>query len=386
MIGFWNVFTDEIKNLINAPFRLLMYVGLPMFLFFLYASIFGDGALRDIPVVLQDQDKSALSRELVRQLNANSTIEFVSDVNNEQEAMHQIRTGKAFAWISIPENFERDIQRGQGVNVILNYNGDYITPGGLLYKAFNQTLSTFSASAKVNVLMKKGQSIQQAKLAANPVTLDQHTLFNPSLNYTYYLCLSLFPMALQMCVMVVTIFILGSILKYNKGKEIYKRGGNAWNVYWGKVLPYTLLYFLVATVMITYLFGYQQIPINCPISYVYIITLLFIIVTQLMALFFASIASDFRTLSTIGGGYAALAFSFSGYTFPSIGMPLGIQIMDMVFPFSSYARMFTDLSVKGMPLFTNVNYLIGFSIFALIGIFSLPKFGVKLQKGHYEKD
>ena len=386
MSGFWNVFTDEIKNLINSPKRLLAYVGLPLFLFYLYASIFGDGALHEIPVAIQDQDKSGLSRELIRQLDANSTINFTSDVNNEKDAMHQIRTGEVFAWITIPENFERDIQRGQNVDVMLNYNGNYLTPGGLLYKAFNQTLGTFSASAKVNVLMKKGQSMDQAKLSANPVTLDQHTLFNPSLNYSHYLSLSLFPMALQMCVMVVTIFTLGSILKYNQGKQTYERGGNAWNVYWGKVLPYTLLYFLLATVMITYLFGYLQIPLNCPISYVYIITFLFIIVTQLMGLFFVSIASDFRTLCTIGGGYAALAFSFSGYTFPAMGMPVGIQILDMVFPFSSYARMFTDLSIKGMPLFTNVNYLIGFSIFALIGLFSLPKFAVKLQKGHYEKD
>lgn len=385
--GFWKVFFYEWKTIIKKPSIILWTLGVPLAIFILYAAIFGDGVLRELPIAILDQDKTAVSRELIRQIDANSTLDFTKEVNTENEGLKQIQTSHVFGLVIIPSNFEKDISRGRNVNVVLYINNDYMTPAGLINKGFNTAVGSFSTSAKVNTIMKKGSSSLQAKNAVQPVIMRSHTLFNPFVNYAYYLCLSLFPMALQLTVMITTLYILGSILKYNKGRELYQlSGNNVFFAFFGKILPYTIIFSLLTILMVAYLFGYLGIPINTSVVNVYILTLILIVVYQLMAVFFVTISKDFRSLCAMGGGYSSLAYSFSGYTFPQEGMPTAIKILDSIFPFSSYARALTNIAVKGMPIIESLPYLIGFGVFALIGLLSLKKFSYQLQKGgYYEK-
>ncbi|WP_165828233.1 ABC transporter permease [Chryseobacterium phosphatilyticum] len=384
--GFWKVFFYEWKTIVRRPGIVLWTLGVPLAIFILYAAIFGDGVLRKLPIAILDQDKTAISRELIRQIDANSTLDFTKEVNNQNEGLKLIQTSKVFGLIIIPGNFEKDISRGKSTNVVLYVNNDYMTPAGLINKGFNTVVGSFSTSAKVNVIMKKGSSTLQAKDIVQPVIMRSHTLFNPFVNYAYYLCLSLFPMALQLTVMITTLYLLGSILKYNKGRSLYKLSGeNVLSAFFGKILPYTLIFSLLTILMVAYLFGYLGIPINTHAINVYLLTLVLIIVYQLMAVFFVTITKDFRSLCAMGGGYSSLAYSFSGYTFPQEGMPTAIKILDSIFPFSSYSRALTNIAIKGMPMIESLPYLIGFGVFALIGLLSLKKFSYQLQKGHYEK-
>ena len=384
--GFWSVFKAEVKTIIFTPSKLLWSLGIPLFIFYLYASIFGNGILRDLPLAVLDNDKSSLSRELTRQLNANATIDLSEHINDEQTGNKLIRTGKVFGWIIIPNNFQRDLSIGKPVNVILYLNNNHLTPAGLINKAFNQTVGSFSATAKINVLMKTGSSVEQAKNNVQPIAIDNRTLFNPYINYSYYLCLSLFPMALQLTVMIITLYTLGSVLKNNKGRELYELSDyNVWKAYLGKVVPYTIIFSILVSLMTNYLFVYQGIPIKVSVAGIYLLTLLLVIVYQLIAVFFVTICKDFRSLASLGGGYSALSFSFSGYTFPQEGMPLGIKVLDMIFPFASYVRLLTNTAIKGMPIQNSIWYLLGLLLFAVIGLLSLPKFGLMLEKGYYEK-
>ncbi|HEY0297584.1 MAG TPA: ABC transporter permease, partial [Arachidicoccus sp.] len=240
------------------------------------------------------------------------------------------------------------------------------------------------ASLRAALLLKTGLASQQAAIAVQPVRLDAHTLFNPYINYTYYLSLALLPMSLQLIVMISTIYVLGKMLKDRRGAFLYRlSGGNVWNAYWGKILPYTALFSVIVVYMLNYMFFELEIPLNGNYFVVLAITIMLVLVYQLMALFFVTISKDFRTLATIAGGYSALSFSFVGYTFPSEGMPKWVQIMDYIFPFTSYSRMYIDVAMRGDPLKYSLLLLIGLGVFAAIGLLSLPKFGRILQKGGY---
>lgn len=384
--GFWKVFFTEWKTIVKKPSVMLWALGVPLAIFILYAAIFGDGVLRKLPIAILDRDQTAVSRELTRQVEANSTLHILERVTYENEGLKLIQTGKVFGLIIIPSDFEKNISRGKTSHVVLYVNNDFMTPAGLVNKGFNAVVGNFSTSARVNVLMKKGSSSLQAKEAAQPVIMRSHTLFNPFVNYAYYLCLSLFPMVLQLTVMIITLYLLGSVLKYNEGKQLYALSGeNIVAAYFGKILPYTFIFSFLTLLMVSYLFGYLGIPINTSVFNVYILTLVMIVVYQLMAVFFVTITKDFRSLCSMGGAYSSLAYSFSGYTFPQEGMPTAIKIMDSIFPFSSYSRTLTNTAMKGMPIMESLPYLIGFGIFAFIGLVSLKKFSYQLQKGSYEK-
>lgn len=110
----------------------------------------------------------------------------------------------------------------------------------------------------------------------------------------------------------------------------------------------------------------------------------FVIVCQSMALFLTTLLSSMRTALTIGGSYAALAFSFAGYTFPPEGMSPFIQGLNYIFPFHSYMRFVVNYAIKGVSYNSDQRgYLISFAVFVLIGVVSIPFYYKRLKKGDY---
>lgn len=382
--GFVAVCKTEFKNMMTSP-RIFVMLLLPILLFSFYGAIFSKGVPNNLPIAILDQDHSALSRELIRSIDATSTIEIQQYVSDEQEAGKLLRTEKVYGFVLIPANFQKDIYRGKVADALFYENNDFLTPGGVLSKAFLTAAGSFSASLRVGTLLKRGQSLPQAVVSIQPVILDTHVLFNPYANYTYYLCLALLPMSLQLVVMLSTVYVLGKMLKNREGQSLYQLSGeNVWSAFWGKILPYTLLFSIIVVYMISYLFWYLNVPLNGQYLNVLSLTILLVFVYQLMALFFVSISKEFRALATIAGGYSSLAFSFAGYTYPAEGMPKAIQIMDYIFPFSSYARMYINVAMRGTPVKYSMPLFSGLLVFALIGLLSLPRFSRMLQKGGYD--
>ena len=66
-------------------------------------------------------------------------------------------------------------------------------------------MTTFTAGIQLQVLMKQGLTQRQAMAQLMPVRFDKHVLFNPHINYGYYLSPSFMPMMLMIFVVMVTV-------------------------------------------------------------------------------------------------------------------------------------------------------------------------------------
>ncbi|CVK15641.1 ABC-2 type transport system permease protein [Apibacter mensalis] len=383
--GFFSIFISEMQRLLTSPRLIFLAVILPCGLFLYYASLLQDGVPRKFPVVLLDQDKSNTSRKLGRMLNATSSLDIVAEVENEKDGEKMIRTDKAFALLIIPRNFEDDIYRNIDTQVVCYYNNNYLLAGGLINKAFQSTVGSFAAQAHINGLTQKGLTQKQAIAAASPIITKQHILFNPYTNYSYYLTIALMPMSLQIIMMVVSIYVLGSVLKDRKGRELFVRSkGNVWVSFWAKILPYTILFSIIGFFMNSLLYYKLGVPLRGNFIIVNIYFIVFVIVCQLFGLFYVSFNKDLRSALTLGGSYSAIAFSFTGYTFPKEGLPNIIQYLSYTFPFTSYLRFIIDYAIRGIAIGSlNFGYIIAFMVFCLLGILSMPKYNRLLKQGGY---
>ncbi|MTG97694.1 ABC transporter permease [Myroides sp. BIT-d1] len=360
-------------------------IGIPALLFFFYSSLLSENVARNLPVTLLDLDKSSVSRQLVRMIDANATMDIAYEVTDELEGQRTVRTGKSFALIVIPKDFHKNVQNGLAPNVMCYFNGQYLLPAGLIQRDFQLIAGSFAAGAQIEILKKKGMMPEQTKGVITPIGTDSHTLFNPFLNYGAYLNLGFLPMAFQIVVMIVSIYALGNVLKYKRGHELLEQANNkVFVAIVGKLLPYTIVFFIVGFFMNSLLFYKIQAPLNGSFAFINLITLSFIIVCQSMALFVTSVVTSLRTAMTIGGGYTALAFSFTGYTFPPEGMSNFVQELNYIFPFHSYLRFVISYAVRGIS-FNGMQrtYLIVLSVFVVIGIISAPIYYLRLKKGGY---
>ncbi len=375
------LFISETKRIFTSPKRIFMTLGLPLLIFAFFGYIFQEDTPKDLPVLVTDYDQSAVSRQLVRWLNTTSIMEISEQVESPTAAENQLRRGDVYAYIVIPTDFEKDILQNKTTKAICYTNGAYMLPSSFIQSAFLSTVGTLSAGINLNKRTKQGMGQQQAFAEIQSIGNDAHTLYNPYKNYNYFLSLGFIPMMFQMVVMIVSIFALGQMFKYRTADYFYKEAGNsAWALLLGKILPYTLIFLFLAVMMDIYLFNIIGIPSKPDFAFVTILlSLLLVLVNQSLAVFFVSFFKDLRSALTFGGGFAALAFSFSGYTFPLDGMPIPMQYVAKIFPFTHFLQSYINTGIRGLSLLYSWENILAFALFFSTLFLSFPKF-IKLVK------
>lgn len=383
--NFFNIFLAEWTRIFSTPRLLVILFAVPIFIFIFYASLMNQGVPTKLPVAILDQDKTPLSRQLGLMYQASATIDLAYEVNDELEGQRLVRRNDAYAFIIIPKGFQKNIFKGNYTSLSCYYNGQYLLSGAIILKDFETVSQTFMAGVVLETLEQKGLSPDQALGSILPINTDIHVLYNPWTSYSYYLNIAFMPMALQIMVLILSVYTFGLVLKKRNGQELLAQAeGNEMVAILGKILPYTIIFFTLGFLMNSVLYYKIGTPLKGSFLGVNLIFFTFVIILQGLGLFIASVTTSFRTALTIGGDYAALAFSFAGYTFPAIGMSTFIQYLCYIFPFTSYMRWVVDYGVRGI-MFNDAQkgYAIAFAIFALFGIIGIPLYRKKLKRGHY---
>lgn len=383
--GFLKVFITECKALLRSPKRIFYTLIFPLFLFGMLSAIFYKGVPRDLPVAYLDQDQTQMSAQLIRMLDATGSIEMAKIATNETEASHWMQQGKIYAYIVIPQDFQKKIYQGLSEEVVCYTNNQFLLPAGLIQKEFQEVVGTFSAGVNIKRQTSAGVQINQAISQVQPIRTDVHTLFNPYSNYAFYLLTALLPMMLQMIVMMVTVYVIGIEFKYKKAKNWYHLSNqNAFAALFGKLLPYTLCLFFVGWWMNYLLFRRLGVPLQTGMINVTLITFLLIIIYQFIGVSIASVLRDFRGALTIGSGFTAIALSFAAYTFPMEGLPKSMQYLAEIFPFTHFIEYFVKRAVKGVAIELTWQPIVAMSLFVFVFVLSFPKFIKRLKSGGYE--
>ena len=121
----------------------------------------------------------------------------------------------------------------------------------------------------------------------------------------------------------------------------------------GKMLPVTVIMFLLSLVMFVIIFKVVGVPLNGSFTLILTGTLLFILSYQSISVLIVSIMANLRLSLSLGGGYSVLAFTFSGLTFPIMAMYPAMRAVSKLFPFTYYTDLFRrpDAARGSGPLF-----------------------------------
>lgn len=207
-----------------------------------------------------------------------------------------------------------------------------------------------------------------------PVRFDRHVLFNPHINYGYYLSPSFMPMMLMIFVVMVTVFSIGTELKHATSREWMAAGNDSVAAALvGKVLPITAVMFLISLVMLLINFKIVGTPLNGSLTVILVGTLLFILSYQSISVLIVSLLANLRLSLSIGGGYSVLAFTFSGLTFPIMAMWEPMQWVSKIFPFTFYTDIFVDQMLRGTPWVYSLPDLGYMMLFIVLPLLCLPR-------------
>ena len=370
----WAVLQRELVRMTHQPIYLTLMLVLPLLSFAFFALLFNQGVARNIPIAILDEDHTTLSRKVAQMIDDTPTAMVAYDIQDIDEGERLMREGRVMAIVQIPAFFEKCILSNTQTHIENYVSGTNITVNGLLSKDIQTAVTTFSAGIQLQLLTKQGLTERQAMAQLMPVRFDRHVLFNPYINYGYYLSPSFLPMMLLIFVVLTTVFSIGTELKNATAREWLRTADDSVGAaLLGKTLPVTVAMFLLSLVMFVIIFKVVGTPLNGSLWVILTGTLLFIMSYQAISVLIVSLLANLRLSLSIGGGYSVLAFTFSGLTFPIMAMWEPMQWLSRLFPFTYYTDLFVDQMLRGAPVVCSLPDLGWMSLFVVLPLLCLPR-------------
>ena len=370
----WAVLQRELVRMTHQPMYLTLMLVLPLLSFAFFALLFNQGVARNIPIAILDEDHTTLSRKVAQMIDDTPTAMVAYDIQDIDEGERLMREGRVMAIVQIPAFFEKCILSNTQTHIENYVSGTNITVNGLLSKDIQTAVTTFSAGIQLQLLTKQGLTERQAMAQLMPVRFDRHVLFNPYINYGYYLAPSFLPMMLLIFVVLTTVFSIGTELKNSTAREWLRTADDSVGAaLLGKTLPVTVGMFLLSLAMFVIIFKVVGTPLNGSLWVILTGTLLFIMSYQAISVLIVSLLANLRLSLSIGGGYSVLAFTFSGLTFPIMAMWEPMQWVSRLFPFTYYTDLFVDQMLRGAPVVCSLPDLGWMSLFVVLPLLCLPR-------------
>lgn len=372
--AFQNVLQRELQRITSSWALLFMTIIGPALSIFLIVWIFSAGVPREMPIAVVDLDHTQISRKLTSMVDASPVVAVNRKFNSLYDAKKAIESGEVDAALYIPKGAEHDILRGYSTTTALYLNNLNVVKDGLINSGVRKSIGTLSAGIKLQIQMKSGLRQEQAMSRIMPVVLRSVLLFNPFTSYSYYLTVNLLFISLIVFVLLGTIYAVGNELYLGTGCQWIRIADKNYIVaIVGKLLPYTVAFYIVAMVIDLVLFNNLGVPVRGHLSSILIGEFLLIISYQSMAVFLLSLTTNMRLSLSLGSGYSMLAITFCGLTFPVFGMPIIAQAFASIFPFTYWVKILMGQSLRGESVAFSILPMYALLTFVFFGMMFLPR-------------
>ena len=369
-----NIAKREVLRIAVRPLYLFCMIIAPVFCYLFFTTLMANGLPTDMPAGVVDLDNTSTTRNIIRNLDAFQQTHIVAHYPSVMEARKAIQRGEIYSFYYIPEGTAEATLASRQPKVSFFVYYSYLIAGSLLYKD-QRTISELAAGAVGRAtLYAKGATEDQAMAFLQPIVIDTHALNNPWLNYSVYLCNTLFPGILMLLIFLTTIYTLGEEVKNGTGRELMRLADNSiTKVLIGKLLPHTLVFFVIAVFYNVYLYGYLHYPCHSGIFPMLLAGLLLVLSSQAFGVFLFGLFGSFRLALSAASLWGVISFSISGFTFPVMAMHPTMQALCVLFPLRHYYLLYVIFSLKGYTLIYSWQAVAALLVFLLLPFLVLKK-------------
>ena len=300
-----------------------------------YLSLFKAGVPDKVPIGIVDLDGTSTSRNFVSQLNSTQLGQVVH-FDTFAEARKAMQSGDITSVCVLPEGFDRDIQSQRQPTISFYINGLYFLGGSLAWKDLLTMVNLTAGAVQRKVLQMKGVAESQIYGMLRPVDIDVHQIGNATMNYGAYLANMMLPGMLQMVIVIVIIYSLGTELKYGTSRHLLEVAGGIGRAVYGKLALYTLLFSAIGFTMEIILYKWMDFPMAGKLGNMLLAVLLMVLATEAVAVVIIGCVPVCRFAISIGSLYSVLGLSLTGFTLPIEAMPPVMQGFSYMYPLRYY--------------------------------------------------
>jgi len=342
-------FFRELKYLINHKWDLSLVTLAPLVIILLFSSMFYQGKPEHLPIAVVDQDQSELSRQIKKYLTYQSTLHIELVTQNLSDAEQKLNQNKIWGYVVIPAGAEQRLVHAEDAQIGIFFNQSYFSVGNSISSAmFVSSLEGIQDYMRQHYLVRH---IPELELPTATVKISP--LYNPDLNYEFYLEPYMIPAILHLLLCCCVAFSVGQELKF-KTTATWVMGEAAWRALITKNLIYVFIFsfwtwvwmFWLIEVREWFVVGqlwviiFAQVLLYCAYAFI----------SSAMVLATQNLSKTFGLIAVYGGS----SLSFAGVTLPLNNAPLFTQIWANIIPYTPYAKLQTQQWVVGSPLSTSL--------------------------------
>lgn len=344
-------------------------------------GLLGQGIMTRVPAALVDEDKSSLSREVIRALDANRALGLQS-YETSIEALAAMRQGAVYGVIVIPAGYMRDTLRGNGGTVVIHTDENRYAVGGTFEIETQTVMEALAEERLAQKLMQAGTGAGGAGRILGLVHADFYRLANMGSSFLIFLSSTLIP---GLITIGATFAFMTAILREVWNGSVAEwlasaRGSFAAGLV-GKLTPHFVFYCLVFLFYIALFSGWGGFaPAGSIITWFFIGAALLAVVAA-MCVLITGLAPTWRLALVIAVGYAAPALPFSGFSIPLDSMDAGVRFYADFLPLTWYIRGQAQVWALGANLGELGSTFLAFALlFAVPLIIGLPFFRRKYTR------
>jgi len=371
-----NTLKRELKRLGKNPIYFIGSVVVMSFSFVFFLSLFEEGQPLNMPVAVVDHDNSSLSRQFIRNANALQHVSVEMKCANYTEARRAMQAGKVYAIIHIPEGFAAKMYSARQPEVNYYINDSYLVAGSLILKDLSYIGEITNAGIKQKTLQAKGVDNNQIMSTIQPIVMDTHLVANPWVNYGAYLLNVLFPGILEIMILMLTIYSIGSELKQRtSAKWLLTANNSITAALTGKLIPQTIVFTILGMISNILLYKHMGYPLHSSIGWMFLVTFIYVLAYQAIGILIIGITPVLRDGVTIAAVFGLVGVTMAGATFPVEQLVYQIQIFSHLFPIRHFFLIYVNQALNGLSLSYSI-----YNIIALIGFLFLPLIILKRLK------
>lgn len=355
----WQVMKRECRRLVSRPLYLFCMVIAPLFCYIFFTTLMNSGLPTDLPIGAVDLDNTTTSRNIIRNLDAFGQTAVVSHYDSFNEARIAMQEGKIYGFFYVPKGLSEEAQSQRQPKLSFYTNNSYLIAGSLLFKDMKMMSELASGAAGRKVLYAKGATETQAMAYLQPIVIDTHPLNNPWLNYSVYLCNTLVPGVLMLLIFMVTVYSIGVEIKDRTAREWLRLSNNSiYIALAGKLLPQTVVFFIMGIFYNVYLYGFLHFPCNSGIFPMILATLCLVLASQSCGIVMIGTLPTLRLGLSFASLWGVISFSISGFSFPVMAMHPVLQGLSNLFPLRHYFLIYVDQALNGYGMtYSWFNYM-----------------------------
>ncbi len=238
---FWEIFTSELRGLFRGRVPLAcLLIGTPLGFTLLFGVIYGANIVNDIPLIIYDEDQSALSRRVIQAYTDADRFTVTEHVQSEEEMRAALLDNCGKAALEIPRDFAKDVKQGRSAEALLIVNSANNMFGNAAIAASQEIARSLEISVATGMLESGGLLPAAALTNAYPVRLGVRITGDPANGYAAFMLGGLMLNGLQIGIMVTLAPLLITELLCPR----YARRYPSWIFMLAGILPYALVAFV----------------------------------------------------------------------------------------------------------------------------------------------